>query len=461
MDSSNLKKFLSTYIFVCITLIGCMMIFLKIQIINKQALVIITFIVNGIIIFFELCKISRIGYSLKEVLFLFMFVFMFISPLIQYVEDAFPWWDTYLLTDERIIYANLIITTFLLVYIFIYNISFKNRIDNFEANNIEIKNIESVMNIFFIATVLSSIYIIYKTGLSNLFARATNSLRVESSSLSLIISNTFRSVPVIYVAMNLLFKKMNKRINRKIPFIIGCMLMIIVNFPTATARFWMASVYLGLLAIFIRKIKSPHLFKIVIFMGILVIFPAVDVFRNYTLKEVISSGIKIPKPSNAFLSGDFDSYSMLVRSILYVNFHGITWGHQLLGNILFFIPRTIWPAKPIGSGAMMAEKLGWSFNNISCPFIGEGYINFGILGVVLFAIILSLLSKFADESYARKIINKDKPVSFIEIFYPFSLGFLFFILRGDLLSSLSYYIGFIVPVILLWLKQSMRKNLDT
>jgi hypothetical protein len=34
----------------------------------------------------------------------------------------------------------------------------------------------------------------------------------------------------------------------------------------------------------------------------------------------------------------------------------------------------------------------------------------------------------------------------IELLYPFYIGFLFFILRGDLLSSLSYTIGFSIPV---------------
>ncbi len=153
---------------------------------------------------------------------------------------------------------------------------------------------------------------------------------------------------------------------------------------------------------------------------------------------------------------------MLVRTIIYVNFHGITWGNQLLGSLLFFIPRKFWPQKPIGSGHTIATDLGWDFTNVSCPYIGEGYINFGILGVILFAITLAVLTKFGDVAYKKSVYSNSKEITIIELVYPFSIGFLFFILRGDLLSSLSYYIGFMVPVILLWLVQLLvfsRKNL--
>lgn len=460
MNKLSIRRFLGTYIFVCITLVGIIILFLKVNVVNKQGMVITTFFITGMIIFSELYKSSKMGYSLKDMLFIFMFIFMLISPLIQYVENSFPWWDTYLLTDEKIIHANLIIITFLLVYISIYKISFDFNNEEYKHKNKKISNIKSTMNIFFICTVFCSICIIINTGFSNLFARATNSLQVESSSLALIISNTFRSVPVVYVAMNLLFKIKNKYIYKKVLFTIGSVLMIIVNFPTATARFWTASIYLGLFIICIRKIKKSHFFKIIIFVGILIIFPIINAFRSDTFKEVISLGIHMPELLNEFLSGDFDSYSMLVRSIVYVDHHGITWGYQLLGNVLFFVPRKIWAAKPIGSGAMIATELGWSFNNISCPFIGEGYINFGILGIILFAIILSLVSKFADESYARVIESESKYINFIEIFYPFSLGFLFFILRGDLMSSLSYYIGFMLPVIALYLMQPKHISIN-
>lgn len=458
MHKQTINKFLYSYLFICITIIGSIVIFSNVSVVSKQALCVLTFIVNGMIILFQLSKSSLLGYSLKDIVFLFLFIFMFISPLIQYVENVFPWGDTYLITDEKIIYANLIIMMFMLIYISVYKRLFNRKLNNKELNNREVRNIKVVINIFFIATVLCSIYIISKTGISNLFARSTNLLKVESSSFELIVSKTFRAVPVIYVAMNLLFLIKNKYIYRKIQFIPGMILAIIINFPTATARFWMAGVYLGILIILKRKINNSHLFKIIIFMGVLVIFPAINSFRNNTFQEVFSQGINIPKAADAFLIGDFDSYSMLVRSIIYVDFNGVTLGNQLLGNLLFFIPRSLWAKKPIGSGAMIGESLGWNFTNVSCPYIGEGYINFGILGVLIFSCILAIITKYGDKFYENIFTADNNNITFIEIVYPFSIGFLFFILRGDLLSSLSYYIGFMMPILLLWGIQKILRS---
>lgn len=456
MDKLDLRKFLHTYIFICITIMGSTIIFLNVDYINNHKIVIMTFIINGLIIFLELSKSTKLGYSLKDTLFLFMFIFMYVSPLIQYIENKFPWWDTYLLTDERVLYTNFIIMTFLLVYILIYKTSYKNRDNGYKIKNNEIRNIRFVIDAFFLATVICSLYIIYKTGFRNLFVRSTNSLKIESLSGALIISCTFRSVPVVYVGLNLLYIIKNKKVHRKPTFLLGSILMLITNFPTATARFWMASVYLGLLIILKRKSKNRHLFKIVIFIGIMIIFPVINVFRYHTFKEVVAQGVYLPTPTDSFLSGNFDSYSMLVRSIIYVNLHGTVKGQQLLGNLLFFIPRKVWPSKPIGSGAMIASRLGWSFTNVSCPYIGEGYINFGVAGVILFAVILALISKWADSVYFRCVSDETKKVTFIELAYPFSIGFLFFALRGSLLSSISYYIGFMVPIILLLVMQKIE-----
>ena len=450
----NFKNLIYAYVFACIVLIGCVSIFLNVDVINVRWSIIMTFIINGIIIFFELSRSSKLGYSLKDILFLFMFIFMFVSPLVQYFESSFPWWDTHLITEDKILHTNFVIFIFLVVYLFVYQYTFRYEGNNFK--NREIINIKLVMNIFFIATVICSIYLIAKTGFSNLFSRSTNKLQIESSSMALIISHTFNSVSVIYVGMNLLFAIKNKYIYNRVHFLIGCILMLLVNFPTSSARYWMASVYIGLFIIIVKRIKNPYVFKILIFIGILVVFPALNTFRYHTFQDVVANGVEIPRPYEAFLEGHFDTYSMLVRSIIYTDYYGLTWGNQLLGNLLFFIPRKIWPAKPIGSGAMIGRTWGWPFTNVSCPYIGEGYINFGLFGVVLFAVILALICKSADTAYQKQVLANNKSVTFIELIYPFSLGFLFFILRGDLLSSFSYYIGFMVPVIILWILHKLK-----
>jgi hypothetical protein len=59
------------------------------------------------------------------------------------------------------------------------------------------------------------------------------------------------------------------------------------------------------------------------------------------------------------------------------------------------VPRKIWENKPISSGEFIGNYLRdtygnkYSFTNLSNPYVSEGYLNFGILGVIMFAIFLA------------------------------------------------------------------------
>jgi len=53
---------------------------------------------------------------------------------------------------------------------------------------------------------------------------------------------------------------------------------------------------------------------------------------------------------NMFVARDFDSYQNFAI-VFFEDF--ITYERQLLGALLFWVPRSIWPNKPIGSGAFV------------------------------------------------------------------------------------------------------------
>lgn len=457
MKSEQTKKAIYSYIFICIVTWLTISVFFNLPIRNEHIIVLISFLINGFYIFKNLFKSSKIGHSLKDVLYIFMLIFMFLSPVVQYVTNTFSWWNIHLITKEAILYANLLILIFMLTYQISYDKKPKKR--KKIASKTEIENIKTVMSFFFIASVIASIFIIYKIEFKNLFSRSTYLININKRSLGLVITTTLRSISVIYVAINLAFIKQKKYIYKKIPFIIGLVLMLLVNFPTATARFWMAAIYLGLFIIVLRKSNNPHFLKLTILLGMLTVFPLINIFRRNSFQEVLALKINIPKVTELFSYGDFDSYSMLTRVIIYTASNGLSFGRQLFGNILFFIPRSIWIEKPIGTGSMIANNLGWQFTNVSCPYIGEGYINFGIIGVIIFAGVLGVLSKKLDNSYEGSIENEESTINYVDIVYPFTLGFLFFILRGDLLSSLSFYIGFMVPIIILFLIQKLQRKI--
>ena len=61
--------------------------------------------------------------------------------------------------------------------------------------------------------------------------------------------------------------------------------------------------------------------------------------------------------------------------------HGMQWGRQLLGALLFFVPSAVWSGKPLASGIFIANYLianySMWFTNLSAPLIAEGYLDFG------------------------------------------------------------------------------------
>ena len=132
----------------------------------------------------------------------------------------------------------------------------------------------------------------------------------------------------------------------------------------------------------------------------------------------------------------YDSYQSLAF-VVQNNF--ITYGKQLIGVLLLWVPRSFWFDKPIGSGYTVAMNYNLGWDNISMNFLGEGYVNFGLFGIFLYmavlAIIMAILDKKYWVSYKGNIYN---------LFTPFFLVLfsnLTFLLRGDMMFGTTVMVG--------------------
>ena len=180
------------------------------------------------------------------------------------------------------------------------------------------------------------------------------------------------------------------------------------------------------------------MFSLFFIGGLLIVFPFLNQFRHFSAGTSLKFGLNF----DMFAEGHFDSYQNFAL-IIFENI--ISWGRQLLGVLLFWVPRTIWPSKPIGSGHYIAEELSMSFHNISANFFAEGYINFGFLGIILFVVFLAWFTARMDNIYWEVVHEKQN--NFFRVIYYLMLGMLFFIMRGDLLSSFAFTVGIILSIL--------------
>ena len=209
------------------------------------------------------------------------------------------------------------------------------------------------------------------------------------------------------------------------------------NFPFALPRYLAFTIYLSWLLVAGFPWLRKHVFEVGIIMVLLLAGPLVDVTR-YAGKDMM---LRLEHPvalfRKAYLTSDFDAYSSLCRTMQYVSVHGSTHGRQLKGVALFFVPRKVWPQKPVGSGAYLFGQLGFDFKNVACTYLAEGYINYGWMGSLLFTAVMAIVITRWDRSFWR---SRD-PLFYVHIFYFAACGMLLFILRGDLLSSFAYTAG--------------------
>ena len=223
-------------------------------------------------------------------------------------------------------------------------------------------------------------------------------------------------------------------------FLLLFLCLLVCFFPTTLPRYKTAAIYGTIFLVLFPKAKKGTNFFWLFIFGMFFAFPMFNAFRHMISRDSMEAIFE-----DGFLSVyadvDYDAYRMLGSAIRYCAENGCTFGRQLLGSLLFFVPRAIWSSKPGGSGAMLIrDEIGSSVpSNVSCPFIAEGLVNFGIVGAIAFALILSLFIKVTDHTYNKTVAEFDN-----KVFSPYFLliFMMFFVLRGDLLSGFAYSCGF-------------------
>lgn len=435
-------KFMS-YIALLIIVLLLLWIIIPANIIRYNWLIMITFLLNGVLwTYLLLYEVGKHPYSFSVIHWTFFLLFFFFAAIVQYMNNSFPWINYR--NDDVLINANLILTLWTLgvvigQYTRILKAEKRSRLKEKLNTNIECNN---ALVLVVVAMIIALIRI--KTvGFFNLLSRGTSSYSVsDNASISLLVEKCVQATS--YFSTAIVFLTYKKR-RCSIGVLITSMICLLIAYPpTGIARYAAAAIYFGILLTYSESLKTKNIFIFILLGAFSFILPVLNAFRHLAFNQVDLSSVLgnvTDNFSTMWLAGDYDAYTMLTIAIDYVSTNGVTWMRQLVGVALFWVPRAIWKNKPVGSGYFIADNLGWTFKNLSCPLPGEAYINLGVIGVLLGGILIGKIMRFLDNCYWYRDKEDDRR---IDVVYPVTMMMFFFMCRGDLLSSVAYMVAYIV-----------------
>lgn len=219
----------------------------------------------------------------------------------------------------------------------------------------------------------------------------------------------------------------------------GALLLFVVN-PISTPRYIFGTAALAMLAT-VGVYATINRFRIMAaaaMVGMVTLFPLADLFRRSTDVSLEAEG-----PVDSLASGDFDAYVQMANTFDYVATHGITYGQQLLGVVLLWVPRGIWENKPVATGALLAEHMGYDFSNLSTPIWAELFINFGSpLTVMLMGSLGYIFSRWDTQTDLYLKTSSMPPIVVTAVAF-----YLLIFLRGSLLAVTSFLLVILVASI--------------
>ncbi|CEQ00897.1 O-antigen polymerase [Paraclostridium sordellii] len=432
-----LKDFLKKYTVALFFIINLIFI---IYFCKGKNLVGVSFLINLIIITYILNLLTNEN-KLRPMLatfFVFFYCYMILTPMCQVNYGMFP--NTLIYDSNLVLKGNIYISIFMVMYLIAYR--FKN-VKPFKycymEKSIDDRFLKYVLILCIIITIVMS-----KDIINQLMNLGGSDSFGDSEASKAIIKRVLFMIPLGYVFYVISYYKNIKNKYMHI-FASICLLLIYFN-PLMQKRNSLGPIVLSIVFYFIIRKIGNFGYAIVSVVILLFIFPSVKIFiHDYYFYDVntIIQRMKEFSLFKEFIWLDFDAYSNYLGTILYVKDYGLTYGKQIISTLFFFIPRGLWHGKGLSTGVLiggylMSNHRMW-FDNLSNPIISEFYIDFGLLGMMMFSYIFGILSKKVDYSM---IGNFGKILSLYISMY------MIFLMRGALMPALAYLVGPLTAILL-------------
>ena len=396
---------------------------------------------------------------------IFNYLFFFLAPVFQIsamndLNFRFP--NDFAFNTSSVVFANLLILIFNIVFIFSY-LYFKDK--KLGKNKEQAKEVNFKYNtplaILVLLAVCVAIAVFNYDYLLKDISESVYIIKDESTSLLLLKKKFLFFTPLGGIVLTLKHLQMTNKINSNTFFVVLSLVIFIVllfffkNIFTEK-RNTLGPIYIALIYLFFPKLLNSNAkFFLFMFLSMVIIFPLSSTLTHIdaSLEQIFvkpsliyESFLRFGTISGAFESLHYDAFSNIMATVEYVKLYGLSWGYQLLGVCLFFVPRSLWTTKPLSTGELIGNHLfdttPRNFTNLSNSVVSEGFINFGFIGIVVLAIVLAyFIIKFIIWHRSEDCLKQ-----FIAFYFAVHLMFL---LRGDLTNGFSYFIGPLLSVVFL------------
>lgn len=385
------------------------------------------------------CKVNRFNVFVAH--WAFILVFFAMAPAMQQAMDAVPAQAVVLQAGPYAYQAAIMVVVWSLCMLALQTRYQADRLSHVETSFVPRLNVYRCLAL----SCLSTGALVAVTGFSGLISRAESMSQVthEDSPVMIPIMTTGRAIPLVCAIM-LIRRWKDLTSSHRAAAVFIAFLAVVSNVPTGVPRYWIGAIGIGIVALLIKKYVRTSLWLTVALISSLALaMPFLNSFRSFTsLDDVNRTNIKVGSVSSTMVSDDFDAYAMLTNSAWYMDTHQPTMGWNLFGNLLFFVPKSLWEDKPGSTNWLIIKDstLGRMNDNLSQPLPAEFLINFGYAGIPLGALAFYWLATFLDRKYRRP--DRRVAVQAITVFYPFALGFTIFLMRGGFIAAFAYSCGF-------------------
>ncbi|KAF1700352.1 hypothetical protein CSC68_11970 [Pseudoxanthomonas suwonensis] len=214
----------------------------------------------------------------------------------------------------------------------------------------------------------------------------------------------------------------------------AALLLVCVN-PLNSARFFLVASWFPVIALLLGpKLRFVPVFAAMLF-GVLVFMPLASLTSRVGVGGFALLG-ESEYAKDVLRIKDMDVFDTLVHACRMMRHMDYMIGENALAILLFFVPRTVWPDKPIVGGLIVGNDLytNWyaGTQNLSFYVAGDLYLDFGLLGVAAGFVVIGYL-------WRKTVTSSLLVVDGSPIFSAILMGSLPILIRGPLGAVIGYF----------------------